>query len=129
MIAWIRAPRWLYTPCYIALGWVAVFNLPEFAHADGTAVVVLVVTGGLLHTAGAVGYGLKRPYPSPAWFGFPRGLPRPDRRRLHRALHRHPPRSDLTVLSIRQQSGPVVKCDLPGYRGRNRSSSLSGRSP
>ncbi|MGV9557059.1 PAQR family membrane homeostasis protein TrhA [Streptomyces sp. NPDC003522] len=69
-VLWIGAPRWLYTPCYIALGWVAVFNLPDFARAGGTAIVVLVVTGGLLYTAGAVVYGLKRPDPSPAWFGF-----------------------------------------------------------
>ncbi|MFF2999561.1 hemolysin III family protein [Streptomyces sp. NPDC057950] len=69
-ILWIGAPRWLYTPCYIALGWVAVFNLPEFARTGGTAVVMLVTAGGLLYTAGAVVYGLKRPNPSPAWFGF-----------------------------------------------------------
>ncbi|WSQ10665.1 hemolysin III family protein [Streptomyces sp. NBC_01231] len=69
-ILWIGAPRWLYTPCYIALGWVAVFNLPDFARTGGTAVVVLVIAGGLLYTAGAVVYGLKRPDPSPAWFGF-----------------------------------------------------------
>ncbi|MGW0570750.1 PAQR family membrane homeostasis protein TrhA [Streptomyces tauricus] len=69
-ILWIGAPRWLYTPCYIALGWVAVFNLPDFARTGGTAVVVLVTVGGLLYTAGAVVYGLKRPDPSPAWFGF-----------------------------------------------------------
>ncbi|MET9880111.1 hemolysin III family protein [Actinacidiphila glaucinigra] len=67
---WIGAPRWLYTPCYIALGWVAAFYLPDFARTGGTAVVVLVITGGLLYTAGAVVYGLKRPDPSPAWFGF-----------------------------------------------------------
>ncbi|MDX3099013.1 hemolysin III family protein [Streptomyces sp. ME01-24h] len=67
---WIGAPRWLYTPCYLVLGWVAVFYLPDFAHTGGTAVVVLVVGGGLLYTAGAVVYGLKRPDPSPAWFGF-----------------------------------------------------------
>ncbi|MGI5397228.1 PAQR family membrane homeostasis protein TrhA [Streptomyces sp. CA-251251] len=69
-ILWIGVPRWLYTPCYIALGWVAVFNLPDFARTGGTAVVVLVVAGGLLYTAGAVVYGLRRPDPSPAWFGF-----------------------------------------------------------
>ncbi len=69
-ILWIGAPRWLYTPCYIALGWVAVFNLPDFARTGGTAVVVLVIAGGLLYTAGAVVYGLKRPDPSPGWFGF-----------------------------------------------------------
>ncbi|WP_030565721.1 PAQR family membrane homeostasis protein TrhA [Streptomyces aureocirculatus] len=67
---WIAAPRWLYTPCYIALGWVAVFNLPDFARTGGTGLVALVITGGLLYTAGAVVYGLKRPNPSPAWFGF-----------------------------------------------------------
>lgn len=69
-ILWIAAPRWLYTPCYIALGWVAVFNLPDFARTGGAAVVVLVIAGGLLYTAGAIVYGLKRPDPSPAWFGF-----------------------------------------------------------
>ncbi|WTI44535.1 hemolysin III family protein [Streptomyces longwoodensis] len=69
-VLWIGAPRWLYTPCYLALGWVAVFNLPDFAHAGGSAVVVLVIAGGLLYTAGAVVYGLRRPDPSPAWFGF-----------------------------------------------------------
>ncbi|MDX3311722.1 PAQR family membrane homeostasis protein TrhA [Streptomyces sp. NPDC054884] len=69
-ILWIGAPRWLYTPCYIALGWVAVFNLPDFARTGGAAVVVLVIAGGLLYTAGAVVYGLKRPDPSPSWFGF-----------------------------------------------------------
>lgn len=67
---WITAPRWLYTLCYIALGWAAVFNLPDFARAGGTAVVVLVITGGLLYTAGAVVYAIKRPDPFPRWFGF-----------------------------------------------------------
>ncbi|WP_373420896.1 MULTISPECIES: PAQR family membrane homeostasis protein TrhA [Streptomyces] len=69
-VVWIGAPRWLYTPCYIVLGWVAVFYLPDFARTGGTAVVVLVIAGGLLYTAGAVVYGLKRPDPAPAWFGF-----------------------------------------------------------
>ncbi|MCX5208202.1 hemolysin III family protein [Kitasatospora sp. NBC_00240] len=67
---WLGAPRWLYTPCYIALGWVAVFYLPDFARTGGTAVVALVIAGGLLYTAGGIVYGLKRPDPSPHWFGF-----------------------------------------------------------
>lgn len=69
-IWWLRAPRWLYTLCYIALGWAALFYLPDFARAGGTALVVLIIVGGLLYTAGAVVYGLKRPNPSPSWFGF-----------------------------------------------------------
>ncbi|MET9618779.1 PAQR family membrane homeostasis protein TrhA [Kitasatospora indigofera] len=67
---WMGAPRWLYTPCYIALGWVAVLYLPDFARTGGTTVVALVIAGGLLYTAGGVVYGLKRPDPSPYWFGF-----------------------------------------------------------
>ena len=31
---------------------------------------LLVVAGGLLYSAGAVVYALKRPNPSPRWFGF-----------------------------------------------------------
>ncbi|MEV6012735.1 hemolysin III family protein [Streptomyces sp. NPDC051976] len=69
-IWWIRAPRWLYTLCYIALGWAAVFYLPDFAHTGGAAVVVLIIAGGLLYTVGAIVYGLKRPDPWPRWFGF-----------------------------------------------------------
>ncbi|MFJ9914264.1 hemolysin III family protein [Actinacidiphila glaucinigra] len=67
---WVGAPRWLYTPCYLALGWSAVFLLPDFMHVGGVAVVTLIVVGGVLYTAGAVVYGTKRPDPSPRWFGF-----------------------------------------------------------
>ncbi len=67
---WVGAPRWLYTPCYIAMGWAAVFFLPDFMRSGGIAVLVLVIVGGLLYSAGGVIYGIKRPNPSPRWFGF-----------------------------------------------------------
>ncbi|MFW6725290.1 PAQR family membrane homeostasis protein TrhA [Streptomyces sp. MAR4 CNY-716] len=69
-VLWVGAPRWLYTPCYIAMGWAAVFFLPDFMRAGGIAVLVLVVVGGVLYSAGGVIYGIKRPNPSPRWFGF-----------------------------------------------------------
>lgn len=69
-VFWVGAPRWLYTPCYIAMGWAAVFFLPDFLRTGGVAVLVLVVVGGLLYSAGGIIYGLKRPNPSPQWFGF-----------------------------------------------------------
>lgn len=69
-VFWVGAPRWLYTPCYIALGWAAVFFLPDFMRAGGIAVLVLVIVGGLLYSAGGIIYALKRPNPSPRWFGF-----------------------------------------------------------
>jgi hemolysin III len=64
------APRWVYTPVYIALGWAAVFFAADFARYPQTWVVVLLAAGGLLYTAGAVAYGLRRPNPFPQWFGF-----------------------------------------------------------
>ncbi|GAX51010.1 PAQR family membrane homeostasis protein TrhA [Streptomyces olivochromogenes] len=69
-VFWVGAPRWLYTPCYIAMGWAAVFFLPDFMRSGGIAVLVLVIVGGLLYSAGGVIYGIKRPNPSPRWFGF-----------------------------------------------------------
>jgi len=69
-VFWVSAPRWLYTPIYVALGWVAVFYLKPLYEAGGAAVVILIAVGGLLYTLGAVVYGTKRPNPSPRWFGF-----------------------------------------------------------
>lgn len=69
-IFWAGAPRWLYTPIYIALGWAAIFYFSDFVANGGTAVLTLMAVGGLLYTLGGVVYGLKRPNPWPAWFGF-----------------------------------------------------------
>jgi hemolysin III len=69
-VLWVGAPRWLYVPVYIALGWVALVYLPEFLAGGGIAVFVLVLVGGALYTMGAVVYGLRKPNPSPRWFGF-----------------------------------------------------------
>jgi hemolysin III len=77
-VFWTDAPRWLYLPLYIGLGWSAVFFIPGFidgAHSrlgTGTAiaVLVLVAVGGALYTFGGVVYGFKRPDPWPRYFGF-----------------------------------------------------------
>ncbi|GAB2445040.1 PAQR family membrane homeostasis protein TrhA [Streptosporangium sandarakinum] len=69
-VLWISAPRLLSTALYIALGWTAVFVLPQLLSGAGVAAVALVIAGGVLYTAGGVVYGLRRPDPSPRWFGF-----------------------------------------------------------
>jgi hemolysin III len=69
-VFWLRAPRWIYTPIYLALGWVAIFWMGDIYHAGGAAVVTLIAVGGVLYSMGAVVYGTKRPNPSPRWFGF-----------------------------------------------------------
>jgi hemolysin III len=69
-VLWVHAPRWLYTPVYVAMGWVAVFYIGPLLQHGGPVIVALIAVGGLLYTLGAVVYGIKRPNPSPRWFGF-----------------------------------------------------------
>jgi hemolysin III len=73
---WPEAPRWLSPPIYVLAGGGAVLFLPGFIDgasrlgSDGTATLILMVTGGVLYIVGAIVYGLRRPDPWPRWFGF-----------------------------------------------------------
>ncbi|MCW2830798.1 MAG: DNA-binding protein, partial [Aeromicrobium sp.] len=69
-IFWIGAPRWLYVPLYLLLGWAAVLYFPEFVDNSSTAVMALLIGGGVLYSLGALVYGFKWPNPSPTYFGF-----------------------------------------------------------
>jgi hemolysin III len=69
-ITWPGAPRWLSAPCYIALGWVAAFVMPDLLHNAGVATLVLIAAGGVIYTLGAIVYATKRPNPWPGTFGF-----------------------------------------------------------
>lgn len=68
-VLWIHAPRALYTGLYLALGWAIAPFIGELL-AINVAAGILTLVGGILYTVGGVIYGLKRPDPSPAWFGF-----------------------------------------------------------
>jgi hemolysin III len=68
-IFWIGAPRWLYVPLYVLLGWAAILFIVDFFQASWI-MMTLILVGGLCYTAGAVIYGLKRPNPFPGRFGF-----------------------------------------------------------
>jgi hemolysin III len=68
-VFWIDAPRWLYVALYLVLGWAAVMYIVDLFQANA-AMMILVIVGGLLYTAGAVVYALKRPNPWPGHFGF-----------------------------------------------------------
>ena len=69
-IFWLSAPRWLYVAGYISLGWAAVFYMPQFLNSGGIAIFILILTGGVLYSAGGVIYALKKPNFSINWFGF-----------------------------------------------------------
>jgi hemolysin III len=69
-LIWITAPKWVMTSIYMLLGWAAVVTIPELLAAIGAAGFVLLVLSGLIYTAGAVIYAVRRPDPVPTVFGY-----------------------------------------------------------
>jgi len=67
---WMDAPRWLSVVIYLSMGWVAVIAVPALLRAVPPAGITWVLAGGLVYSAGALIYGLKRPNPIPGVFGF-----------------------------------------------------------
>ena len=55
---------------YMGLGWLALVALPQLLAGMTTAEAILMVSGGLLYTAGAIVFASKRPDPRPATFGY-----------------------------------------------------------
>jgi hemolysin III len=69
-LAWMHAPERLVGATFLGLGWVAGLALPGVWIHVGVAAAVLMITGGLLYTAGAISYHRRRPDPHPAVFGY-----------------------------------------------------------
>jgi hemolysin III len=69
-MVWPTAPRWVGVPIYLALGWVSVFVLVDILTLVGVTVLVLMATGGVLYSVGAIAYAMKRPNPWPGTFGY-----------------------------------------------------------
>lgn len=69
-LLWMDAPRWLSVGLYLAMGWVAVVAASAIFRAVPSGGIAWIVGGGLVYSAGAVIYGLKRPNPVPGVFGF-----------------------------------------------------------
>ena len=69
-MTWMNAPERLVGGTFIGLGWVAGLALPEVWLHSGAVAGALMLTGGLLYTAGALSYHWRWPNPSPAVFGY-----------------------------------------------------------
>jgi hemolysin III len=69
-LVWIDAPKTLVALTYLLLGWVAIATIPDMLDKVGVTGTVLVAVGGLLYTAGAIVYALRRPDPAPTVFGY-----------------------------------------------------------
>jgi len=69
-VLWIDAPKWLSAALYVGLGWAGVVAGPELVARVGWTVPALLLAGGVLYSAGALVYALRRPDPAPAVFGY-----------------------------------------------------------
>jgi hemolysin III len=69
-LAWMSAPELVVGSTFVGLGWLAVLALPGVWIHAGAAAGVLMLSGGLLYTAGALSYHRRRPDPYPAVFGY-----------------------------------------------------------
>ena len=69
-VRWMDAPRWLSVALYLGMGWIAVIAASELLRAVPPGGIAWVLSGGLVYSAGALAYGLKRPNPVPGVFGF-----------------------------------------------------------
>jgi hemolysin III len=69
-LLWMDASRWLSVVLYLGMGWVAVIAAPALFRAVPPDGITWMLAGGLVYSAGALVYGLKRPNPVPGTFGF-----------------------------------------------------------
>ncbi len=69
-MAWMDAPERLIGSMFLGLGWVAGLALPWVWIHAGVAPAVLMLSGGLLYTAGALSFHWHRPDPYPSVFGY-----------------------------------------------------------
>lgn len=72
VVEWLpfAPPKGFNNAVYLTLGWLPVALLPWLWFSAGPVVVALLLAGGVLYTIGATVVGLRRPDPSPTWFGY-----------------------------------------------------------
>ena len=69
-VVWVNSPRWVSVAVYLTVGWIGAIAFPSIVTNAGVGAGVLIATGGLLYTIGAVVYAKQRPDPSPTIFGY-----------------------------------------------------------
>ena len=69
-VFWPKAPKPLVALYCVALGWVAIWELPQLAAILSPQVLACLAVGGILYTLGAVAYSIRRPDPWPDTFGY-----------------------------------------------------------
>lgn len=67
---WFRAPRWLSTLFYVAMGWVALIAFIPIFKAIPLGGILWLIAGGIFYTIGALIYALKKPNLFNKYLGF-----------------------------------------------------------
>jgi hemolysin III len=67
---WTDPPKWASAVIFVSFGSVVILFLPQLVAAIGVPASALIALGGALYVAGAIVYGLQRPDPIPAVFGY-----------------------------------------------------------
>lgn len=69
-LLWTSSPKWVSVVIYLAVGWIGAVAFPHIVGTAGIVAGLLIATGGILYTVGAVVYATQRPDPNPTYFGY-----------------------------------------------------------
>ena len=84
----IRAPRWLTTVIYLAMGWLCLMGIRVMLATMPMSALIWLLLGGIFFSLGAIVYVTKRPNFYPGVFGFHEALARLRHPRLSVPLRR-----------------------------------------
>ena len=69
-LLWTSSPKWVSATIYVIVGWIGAVAFPQIVGTAGVVAGLLIATGGILYTVGAVVYATQRPNPNPTYFGY-----------------------------------------------------------
>ncbi len=69
-LLWTGSPKWVSVVIYLIVGWIGAVAFPHIVGTAGVFAGLLIATGGILYTVGAVVYATQRPDPNPTYFGY-----------------------------------------------------------
>ena len=69
-LLWTTSPKWVSAIIYVIVGWIGAVAFPQIVGTAGIIAGLLIATGGILYTIGAVVYATQRPDPNPTYFGY-----------------------------------------------------------
>lgn len=69
-LTWTSSPKWVSAAVYVSVGWIGAVAFPHIVGTAGVVAGLLIATGGILYTVGAVVYATQRPDPNPTYFGY-----------------------------------------------------------